>query len=109
ERRRLEPHLEVMMFRTVQELLGYAREIASSTRVEAVLDISSDPVKAELTFNGKSVDELESEVTEKSRAFSLTNLIERLELVGGSIQFTNDGDSNRVSITLATGQREEAY
>ncbi|MCC7205758.1 MAG: sensor histidine kinase, partial [Anaerolineae bacterium] len=41
ERRRLEPHLEVMMFRTVQELLGYAREIASSTRVEAVLDISS--------------------------------------------------------------------
>lgn len=109
ERRRLEPHLEVMMFRTVQELLGYAREIVGSNHVEAILDISSDPIKAELTFNGKSVDDIEAEVPEKARAFSLTNLIERLELVGGSIQFANDGESNRVSITLATGQKEEAY
>jgi two-component system sensor histidine kinase DegS len=109
ERRRLEPHLEVMMFRTVQELLGYAREIAGSTHVEALLDISSDPVKAELSFNGKSVDDIEAEVPEKARAFSLTNLIERLELIGGTIQFSNDGEQNRVSITLATGQKEEAF
>jgi signal transduction histidine kinase len=97
------------MFRTVQELLGYAREIAGSTRVEAILDISSDPIKAELNFNGKSVDEIEAEVPEKARAFSLGNLIERLELVGGTIQFVNEGESNRVNITLATGQKEEAF
>src|SRR5438105_10908037 len=34
ERRRMESHTEVMMFRSVQELLGYARDNANAAKVE---------------------------------------------------------------------------
>jgi two-component system sensor histidine kinase DegS len=108
ERRRLEPHHEVMLFRTMQELLGYARDIASATRVDAELDISSNPVRALVTFNGKSLDETESGgEQDKSRVFSLKNLFERLELVGGTIAYDAEGESNRVEIALVAGHREE--
>lgn len=102
ERRRLEPHTEVTIFRSLQELLGYARENANSTKIEVVLDITSNPAKASVTFNGRTIDEIEAAVEQnKNKMFGLSALAERIELVGGQIEFQSiEGEPNRVEIAL---------
>ncbi len=104
ERRRLEPHTEVTIFRSLQELLGYARENASPTKIEVVLDITSNPAKASVTFNGRTIDEIEAAVEQnKNKMFGLSALAERIELVGGQIEFHSiEGEPNRVEIALPT-------
>jgi two-component system sensor histidine kinase DegS len=102
DRRRLEGHVEVLMFRSLQELLGYARDAASATRIDAVLDISSNPVKALVHFNGKPLDEIELAAEQnRGKVMGLTGLVARIELVGGTIElFSGEGDNNRVEISL---------
>ncbi|MCE7949079.1 MAG: hypothetical protein DYG88_16795 [Chloroflexi bacterium CFX4] len=104
ERRRLEPHTEVTIFRSLQELLGYARENANSTKIDLVLDITSNPAKASVTFNGRTIDEIEAAVEQnKNKMFGLSALAERIELVGGQIEFQSiEGEPNRVEIALPT-------
>jgi two-component system sensor histidine kinase DegS len=106
ERRRLESHTEVMMFRSVQELLGYARDQAGATKTKVVLDVSSSPIKASVSFNGKSIDEIEASVEQSSnKVFGLKSLRERIELVGGTMNvYGTEGEENRVDITLLAGE-----
>jgi two-component system sensor histidine kinase DegS len=102
ERRRLEPHTEVTFFRSLQELLAYARENARSTKIDIVLDITSNPAKASVTFNGRTITEIEEEVEQnRHKMFGLAALAERIELVGGQIEFHSiEGEPNRVDIGL---------
>lgn len=102
ERRRLEPHTEVTFFRSLQELLAYARDNARSTKIDIVLDITSNPAKAAVTFNGRTISEIEEAVEQnKGKMFGLTTLAERIELVGGQIEFQSaEGEPNRVEIAL---------
>lgn len=104
ERRRLEPHTEVMFFRSLQELLGYARDNARATKIDIILDITSNPAKASVTFNGRTITEIEEEVEQnKHKMFGLAGLTERIELVGGQIEFHSiEGEPNRVEIALPT-------
>jgi two-component system sensor histidine kinase DegS len=107
ERRRLEAHAEVTMFRTVQELLGYARDQCVATKLDLILDISTDQVKAILTFNGKPLNETEAGSESGSvKSFSLHTLRERLELVGGTLELSGEeGNDNRVEIALPAHDR----
>jgi len=102
ERRRLEPHTEVTFFRSLQELLAYARDNAQSTKIDIVLDITSNPAKASVTFNGRTIAEIEEEVEQnRHKMFGLAALAERIELVGGQIEFHSiEGEPNRVDIAL---------
>jgi two-component system sensor histidine kinase DegS len=107
ERRRMEPHTEVMMFRSVQEVLSYARDVANSTRLELMLDVSDNPVKANISFNGKTLDETENPTdTNHNKAFSLSSLQSRIELVGGTTEMVSglEGGDNRIDITLPAEQ-----
>jgi two-component system sensor histidine kinase DegS len=109
ERRRIEPHAEVTMFRGVQELLGYSRDIANANKIEIVLDIAGPEVRMEMVFNGKPIEETEATIegsNNTSKVFSLSTLVERIELVGGTMEISGtEGDSNRVQITLPAHDR----
>lgn len=102
ERRRLEPHTEVTFFRSLQELLAYARDNAQATRIDVALDIAGNPAKVSVTFNGRTITEIEEEVEQnKQKMFGLAALAERIELVGGQIEFHSiEGEPNRVEIAL---------
>ncbi|PJF36973.1 MAG: hypothetical protein CUN49_02750 [Candidatus Thermofonsia Clade 1 bacterium] len=102
ERRRLEPHTEVTFFRSLQELLAYARDNARSTKIDIVLDITGNPAKASVTFNGQTISEIEAAVEQsRNKMFGLATLAERIELVGGQIEFYSaEGEPNRVEIAL---------
>ncbi len=109
ERRRIEAHAEVTMFRSVQEMLVYARDIAGATRVELVLDISGDYVKASVTFNGKALEETEAaiETSQASKVFSLQTLRERIELVGGTMDmYGSESEGNRIQLGMPANERE---
>lgn len=104
ERRRLEPHTEVTFFRSLQELLGYARDNAHATKIDIILDVTGNPAKASVTFNGRTITEIEEAVEQnKHKMFGLSALVERIELVGGQIEFHSiEGEPNRVEIALPT-------
>jgi two-component system sensor histidine kinase DegS len=105
ERRRMEAHTEVMMFRSIQELLGYARDTTASTKIEIVLDVTGNPIKANVTFNGKNLEETEAAIDQSTnKVFGLKSLSERIELVGGTLDlFGSETESNRVDISLPAG------
>jgi two-component system sensor histidine kinase DegS len=107
ERRRLEPHTEVTMFRGIQELLAYTRDVASANKVEVILDITSSPIKANVSFNGSDIQETEAAVDQSSdKIFGLGPLRERVELVGGVMTITSDPEGNQVEIALPSEQAE---
>lgn len=108
ERRRIEAHAEVTMFRSVQELLVYARDIVAATRVELMLDISGDVVKATISFNGKSLEETEGNIdgAQSGKVFSLNTLRERVELVGGTMEmYGAEGEDNTVQLMMPAHER----
>lgn len=108
ERRRLEAHAEVTMFRSVQELLGYARDMCNATKVDLILDVSGSEIKTALTFNGKTLTEAEEvvEASNASKVFSLKTLKERVELVGGTMDMVDaEGEENRIEIGLPAHDR----
>ncbi len=106
ERRRMESHTEVMMFRSVQEILAYARDISGATKVEVVLDISANPIKASVNFNGKNIEETEAAASQShGKIIGLHSLRERLELIGGIMeQYGSETENNRVDIVLPAGE-----
>ncbi len=102
ERRRVEEHTEITMFRGLQELLGYIREYTGATRVDLVLDVTSSPIKATVSFDGKTIEEIEaSSEQNKGKIFGLDSLRDRIELVGGVLDTSSsDGEGTRVEIAI---------
>ncbi|MEP7286586.1 MAG: histidine kinase [Chloroflexota bacterium] len=109
ERRRMAPHTEVTMFRSVQELLGYTRDVSNATRVEIILDVTGDIITASVSFNGNNLQDTEAAAEQaQGKIFGLAPLRERVELVGGEMSsIGSDGEGNRVEISLPTQQEEE--
>src|SRR5258706_1049011 len=60
ERRRMERHTEVTMFRGIQELLAYTRDVATATKADVLLDVAGNPIKASISFNGNNVQDTET-------------------------------------------------
>jgi len=104
ERRRLEPHTEILLFRCMQDLMNFSRDAANSTKVDINLDISGDPVKATFSFNGKVYEEIEAVAEQtKNKIMTLDGLKERVVLVGGTLEVESlEGEGNRAFLTLPT-------
>lgn len=79
--RRLEPYLEVVVFRATQELLSNASLHAQASSIKVQLDISERQVRASIEDNGRGFDPhavpAEAELTLKA-------IHERMDLLGGS-------------------------
>jgi two-component system, NarL family, sensor histidine kinase DegS len=106
ERRRMESHAEVMMFRGLQEVFAYARDVSGAAKLELVLDVSGNPIKAGASFDGKPVEETEVAAEQsKGKIFGLNSLRDRVELIGGTIQiFSIEDEGNHVEITIPAEQ-----
>jgi two-component system sensor histidine kinase DegS len=108
EERRLENHREVMLFRSVQELMGHARDHASATDLNVRLDISGNPVKIVVQDNGRGFDAStlfsENEANQDSRSRDIVTIKEKFELIGGSISVSSSEEEGTViHLQLPTG------
>jgi len=99
---RVQSHLEVLVFRAVQELLANAREHAQATQVKAALDVDSTQVKVSVEDNGKGFDP-EGAAFTGGQGRGLKTLKERIGLVGGTMEIASAaGKGTRVSLVVPT-------
>ena len=100
--RRLPPHIEVIVFRIVQELLNNVQRHANAQRVQVSLDIGDDRVGAVVEDDG--IGFAVQNVLNEARAqktFGISNMLERVEMLGGQLQFDSTvGRGTRVELTL---------
>ena len=96
--RRLEPYLEVMIFRAVQELLGNAARHSQSTMVKVHLDLGNDFLRVSVDDNGKGFD---PESVKESSNLGLKLIRERAEMLGGNFEIDSAvGSGARISFTV---------
>src|ERR671919_344755 len=81
--RRLEPYLEVMIFRAIQELLGNAARHSQATLVKVALDMGEDRIRVSVDDNGKGFD---PDSIHQGNSLGLKLIRERTEMLGGSFE-----------------------
>jgi two-component system sensor histidine kinase DegS len=84
--RRLEPHLEVIIFRALQELLGNAARHSQASLIKVHVDMAESAVKVEVEDNGKGFD---TSVLKQNNSLGLRLIRDRVELLGGSFDISS--------------------
>lgn len=96
--RRLEPYLEVMMFRALQELLGNAARHSQATQVKVMLDMGEDRVRVSVDDNGRGFD---TDVIQQGNSLGLKLIRERAEMLGGTFEVDSTiGRGTRVTFAV---------
>ncbi|MBI5354387.1 MAG: sensor histidine kinase [Chloroflexi bacterium] len=96
--RRLEPYLEVMVFRAVQELLGNASRHSQATMVKVQVDMGADIIRVSVDDNGKGFD---PETLKDASNLGLKLIRERAEMLGGGFEIDSAaGSGARISFTV---------
>lgn len=98
--RRLESHIEVTVFRGVQELLNNALTHGQASQIQVSLDLAQTRVTAVVEDNGSgfNVDEAMNNTNQK---IGLSSLRERIEMLGGQLSIqSNLGQGSRSEFTI---------
>lgn len=98
--RRLESHIEVTIFRGVQELLTNALLHAQATQIQVTVDLAQEQVQAIVEDNGSgfSVDDA---LNNDNGTIGLTSLRERIEMLGGEMNIQSSmGRGTRIQFTI---------
>ncbi len=98
--RRLESHIEVTIFRNVQELLTNALIHAQATQIQVSLDLAPEQITAVVEDNGSGFNADEA-FNGNSRTIGLSTLRERTEMLGGQLTIqSNLGQGTRVEFSM---------
>jgi two-component system sensor histidine kinase DegS len=84
--RRLEPYIEVMIFRALQELLGNAARHSQGTLIKVHLDLGETAVKVTVEDNGKG---FETDILQQTNSLGLKLIQDRVELLGGTFDISS--------------------
>ncbi|MCZ2123700.1 MAG: sensor histidine kinase [Anaerolineales bacterium] len=96
--RRLEPYLEVMIFRATQELLGNASRHSQATLVKVQVDMGNENIRVSVDDNGKGFD---PEILKQSSNLGLKLIRERSEMLGGSFDIDSmAGSGARITFSV---------
>jgi two-component system, NarL family, sensor histidine kinase DegS len=83
--RRLEGHIEVTIFRAVQELLNNARMHGQATQIQVQLDLDQELVTAVVEDNGQGFNPDDASRPGGIAGIGLSTLRERLEMLDGEL------------------------
>lgn len=101
--RRFPSHIEVMMFRGLQQLISNALDINNAKTVEVKLDVGDRVLKGVVEDDGRHFDP-EVVLDREQGDHPLQNLLdlrERLQMVGGDIDiFSEEGKGSSIEIVL---------
>lgn len=96
--RRLEPYIEVMIFRAIQELIGNASRHSQATTVKVLLDMGDQLIRVTVDDNGKGVD---TEILEQGSSLGLKLIKERTEMLGGAFEIDSAaGKGTRIAFSV---------
>ena len=100
--RRLEPYLEVMIFRAVQELLGNVTLHSQATSVKVQLHMGEGNVQVGVEDDGKGFDPAGLEL---EKGMGLKLIKERVEMLGGRFNLdSRPGEGTHVAFSVPTGE-----
>lgn len=98
--RRLESHIEVTIFRNVQELLQNALTHAQATQIQVSVDLAPDSVTAVVEDNGVGFN-AEDALNGHGRTIGLSTLRERTQMLGGKLNIQSSlGQGTRVEFMI---------
>jgi len=96
--RRLQPYLEVMLFRAIQELLGNAARHGQGTVVKVILDMGEERIRVSVDDNGRGFD---PDVVMQGSSLGLKLIRERAEMLGGNFEMDSAvGKGARISFAV---------
>ncbi len=96
--RRLEPYLEVMIFRAIQELLGNAARHSQAAAVKLHVDMGNENVRVSVDDNGRGFD---PEAARSGSSLGLKLIKERAEMLGGKLDIDSAlGKGARIVFTV---------
>ena len=81
--RRLEPYLEIMLFRAIQELLGNTARHSQAALIKVMLDMGEDRIRVSVDDNGKGFD---ADSVLQGNSLGLKLIRERAEMLGGNFE-----------------------
>lgn len=94
--RRLEPYIEVMIFRAIQELLNNAIRHSQASAIKVQLDMGDTNVKVTVEDNGKGFD---TGILEERGHMGIKVIRERAEKLGGYLD-TDSGPGRGTRVTF---------
>lgn len=102
QEKRLEPYLEVMIFRALQELMGNAlrhnQDQAVKVQINIQIVIDENQIKLVVTDNGKGFD---TAMLSSTKGLGLKLIEDRVEMLGGFFDLdSSPGQGCRVSLTV---------
>jgi len=104
--RRLEPYIEVMLFRAIQELLGNAARHSQGALVKIIMDMGEDRVRVSVDDNGRGFD---PEVFEQGSSLGLKLIRERSEMLGGNFEIDSAvGKGTRITFAVPARSQIQA-
>ncbi len=99
--KRLEPHIEIGLFRIIQEALSNVEKHAKASNIWVRIDFRPSVVSAVVEDDGKGFDTVESVGNE---SFGLMGMRERINLLRGELTIKSEvGKGTRVFVTVPLG------
>ncbi len=96
--RRLESYLEVMIFRSMQELLSNAVHQSQATIVKIQMDMGDNAIRLSVDDNGKGFD---TDQLAKEPNLGLQLIKERTEMLGGKFEIdSTPGKGSRITLSI---------
>ncbi len=81
--RRLESYIEVIIFRSLQDMMGFSHRVGEATKIKITMNIGENNVKTSIEDNGKGFDVDE---VFKGSGISLKAIKDRIEMLGGFLE-----------------------
>jgi two-component system sensor histidine kinase DegS len=96
--RRLQPYLEVMLFRAIQELLGNAARHSQASTIKLQIDMGNEMVRVTVDDNGKGFS---PELITEGNSLGLKLIRERTEMLGGNFEADSAaGKGSRITFSV---------
>lgn len=103
-RRRLEPYLEILVFRTFQELVSNVTKHSQATQAKVIVNIEDNSVRVSVEDNGKGFN---PEQLAESSGSGLKRIRDRIQMVGGTVDVdAAQGQGTRVAFMIPTSQAQ---
>ncbi len=100
--RRLEPYLEVMIFRAVQELLNNAIRYSQANQIQIQINLTEEEIEVQVSDNGKGFD---PEILQKNTTMGLKVIRDRVDLLGGTFMLDSQvGKGSKIKFSLPVSE-----
>jgi two-component system sensor histidine kinase DegS len=98
QERRLEPYLEVMIFRALQELMGNAARHSQGSLVKVIIDMGENLIKVIVDDNGKGFS---TDMLNQGKNLGINLIRDRVEILGGTMEIDSTiGKGSRITLAI---------